>query len=258
MTTPVEDPAVTTPAVSQTSRKMLQLLRKRLRQLLWATLGLAIFLVVAGGILAIWWLNSLNGLPDIGDPFDVASIQAFRIPDDQNAFTYFRRAQDKLTPMPELPRAARATISTVAWSKADPKLRAWVEANRPALELFLQGADRSDGISHPAGEPYSREYSYFYPNRLMRLAMLEGARRAESGDTASAWDCYRGVLRAATHLRRRGTLNERFAANTLHTPRCGNGWRPGRPIRKPRSLSFAAPWTRSSRANRVPSGMCFP
>ena len=218
MTTPVEDPAVTTPVQSQTSRKMLQLLRKRLRQLLWATLGLAIFLAVAGGIFAIWWLTSLNGLPDIGDPFDVAELRAFKIPDDQNAFTYFRRAQVKLTPMPELPRAARATTSTVAWSKADPKLRAWVEANRPALELFLQGADRSDGISHPAGEPFSREYSYFYPNRLMRLAMLEGGRRTESGDTASAWDCYRAVLRGMTHLRRRGNLSERFVANTLNAP----------------------------------------
>jgi hypothetical protein len=119
--------------------------------------------------------------------------------------------------MPELPRAATATIATVAWSQANPKLRAWVEANRAALELFQQGANLSDGISRPAGDPYSRDHDYFNPNELMRLALLEGGRRAESGDTAGAWDCYRTVLRAATHLRRRGDLIERHVANTLHS-----------------------------------------
>ena len=88
MPTQPESPA----AVSGTSQKMLQLLRKRLRQLLRVTLVLAICLAVAATALAIWWLTSLNGLPDIGDPFDVAAFRAFSIPDDQNAFTFLRRA----------------------------------------------------------------------------------------------------------------------------------------------------------------------
>ncbi len=149
MTTPVEDPNATTPAANQTSRKMLQLLRKRLRQLMWATLGLSIFLVVAGPIIAIWWLSSLNGLPDIGDPFDVAEFRALRIPEDQNAFTFLRQAGTKLTPAPEWPRAIDSSDPTDVWSEADPKLRSWVEANREALALFLRGADLSDGIIAP-------------------------------------------------------------------------------------------------------------
>jgi hypothetical protein len=40
----------------------------------------------------------------------------------------------------------------VPWSKADPKLRAWVEANRQVLELFKQGAEQSQA-SHVAGDP---------------------------------------------------------------------------------------------------------
>ena len=60
---------------------------------------LAACLAVAAAALAIWWLNSLNGLPDIGDPFDVAAFRAFSVPDDQNAFTYLRRASEKLTPI---------------------------------------------------------------------------------------------------------------------------------------------------------------
>jgi hypothetical protein len=67
---------------------MIQLLRKRLRQLARVTVVLAIGLAVAAAALAIWWSTSLNGLPDIGDPFDVAAFRAFSVPDDQNAFTF--------------------------------------------------------------------------------------------------------------------------------------------------------------------------
>jgi hypothetical protein len=92
-----ERPAPAT--VTGKSQKTLQLLRKRLRQLLRVMLVLAICLAVAATALVIWWLTSLNGLPDIGDPFDVAAFRAFTVPDDQNAFTYFRRASEKVTPV---------------------------------------------------------------------------------------------------------------------------------------------------------------
>ena len=48
-------------AVSATSSKTIQLLRKRLRQLLHVTLVLAIGLALAATALAIWCLTSLNG-----------------------------------------------------------------------------------------------------------------------------------------------------------------------------------------------------
>jgi hypothetical protein len=218
MTTPVEEPAVTTPAEGQTSKKMAQLLRKRLRQLLRAVVGLAIVLAVAGPIFAIWWLNSLNGLPDIGDPFDVAEFRALRLPEDQNAFTFLRQAGTKLTPSPEWPRRIDSMDPADVWSEADPKLRAWIQANREALVLFLRGADLSDGITRPAGLGYSRESPLSKVREVVNLALLEGARRAEAGDTAGAWECYRGVLRTVTHLRRRGDVYERWLANAMQNP----------------------------------------
>src|SRR5215470_14255609 len=90
----------TSAAVRGTSSKTLQVLRKRLRQLWRVTFVLAVGLTVAVTALSVWWLNSLNGLSDIGDPFDVAAFRAFRVPDDQNAFTFLRRAEEKLTPSP--------------------------------------------------------------------------------------------------------------------------------------------------------------
>ena len=69
---------------------LLRLLHKRLRQLVRASLVSAFCLALAAGALEVWVRNSLNGLPDIGDPFDVAAFRAFSVPDDQNAFTFLR------------------------------------------------------------------------------------------------------------------------------------------------------------------------
>jgi hypothetical protein len=181
-------------AVSGTSPKTLQLLRKRLRQLVRVTLVLAIGLAVAAGAFAIWWLTSLNGLPDIGDPFDVRAFRAFSIPDDQNAFTFLRRAEENLTPSP--PSVA------LTWSQADQKSREWVEANHRAIELFQRGADQSDA-ANPDGD------SVVNGQRVALLVLLEADRRQAIGDMAGAWDCYRAILRMATHTRRRGSLNQR-------------------------------------------------
>ena len=141
-------------AVSGTSPKLLQLLRKRLRQLLRVALILAMVFAVAATALAIWWLRSLNGLPDIGDPFDVAEFRAFRVPDDQNAFSYFRRASEKLTPMRGMWEGPGADPSEArfSWSTANPMWRRWTGENHEAFELFQKGAEQSDA-SNPAGDP---------------------------------------------------------------------------------------------------------
>jgi hypothetical protein len=204
------------PAAADASGKLLQLLRKRLRQLLRVTLMLAICLALAGVGLAIWRLTSLNGLPDIGDPFDVTAFSGLKIPDDENALAFLRRAQEKLVLLPELPRSVMAGAPAVAWSQADPKLRAWVEANRSALELFQQGADRPDGIWQPTGQLYWQNYPMVQHGSLMWVALLEGGRRQEKGDTAGAWSCYRAALRMMTHLRRRGQLDWRLQMVALH------------------------------------------
>src|SRR4051794_13251989 len=136
MPTQSESPA----AVSGPSSKTLQLLRKRLRQLGRVLLVVTIGLAVAAGALAIWWLNSLNGLPDIGDPFDVAAFRTFSLPDDQNAFTFFRRAWKAVEPNIYYLPGSSETI---------PEFRAFVEANRPAVELIIKGAEQADGISGP-------------------------------------------------------------------------------------------------------------
>jgi len=212
MPTQSESPA----AVSGTPSKLVQLLRKRLRQWVRVVVVLAACVAVAATALAIWWLNSLNGLPDIGDPFDVAAFRAFRLPDEQNAFTYLRRASEKLTPVVGMVGGNGAEPGELkfSWSIANPTLREWAGENREAFELFLQGAERSDA-ANPAGDPKDNR---FIDGRLISLALLEASRREESGDTAGAWDCYRAALRTITHLRRRGSTLQREQARGASPP----------------------------------------
>jgi hypothetical protein len=184
------------------------LLRKRLRQLARVALVLAICLAVAASAFAIWWSTSLNGLPDIGDPFDVAAFRALRVPDDQNAFAFLRRAHEKLTPIRGWDgKRPYPEDQKFSWSIATPKLREWAAENREALELFLLAADQPDAW-HPAGKPTTR----MEVGGFDYVVFLEGSRRQESGDTAGAWDCYRALLRMITHSRRRGSTIQRYSA----------------------------------------------
>jgi hypothetical protein len=209
-------PSESVVTVSGTLSKLVQLLRRRLRQLLRVVVALAACVAVAATALAIWWLNSLNGLPDIGDPFDVAAFRAFRLPDEQNAFTYLRRASEKLTPIVGVVAGNGADLGDVkfSWSIANPTLREWAGENREAFELFLQGAEQADA-ANPAGDPKD---GWFIHGGLFMLALLEASRREESGDTAGAWDCHRAVLRMITHLRRRGSTLQRQKAREASRP----------------------------------------
>jgi hypothetical protein len=50
---------------------------------------------------------------------------------------------------------------------------------------------------------------------LFAMTYIEGGRRADRGDMAGTWDCYRAILRMYAHLRRRERLMIRLRAD-LH------------------------------------------
>jgi hypothetical protein len=151
-------------------------------------------------------------LPDIGDPFDVAAFNDRKISDDQDAFVTFRQAAARLSREPDLPRSVRSAGPGVGWSKADAKLRQWVEANREVLELFKRAARQLDGIAHPIGTESAFSIVRVQLGPFIWLAVLEGSRLEERGDMAGAWACYRAVLAMRAHLMRRGTAYERLFA----------------------------------------------
>ncbi len=61
----------------------------RSRRRIWTVLLFALALVAAP---PLWWVTQLVGLPDIGDPFDVAAFRALAIPDERNAYRLYEQA----------------------------------------------------------------------------------------------------------------------------------------------------------------------
>jgi hypothetical protein len=183
--------------------------RRRARQFCWAASILAVAMALTAVGVMLWRASYLFGLPDIGDPFDVAAFRVSNtVPEDQDAVVLFRQAAAVLRPMPEVPQAARLLVGA-AWSKVDPKLRDWLEENRAALALFRQGAERPDGSVNPGVELGSR-IGGVNPGSFVLLAVLEGSRLEEKGDMEGAWSWYRTVLRMRTLVMRRGSVRQRF------------------------------------------------
>jgi hypothetical protein len=193
---------------------------RRARQISIAVLIVAVVVGVAACAIMIRRATGLIGLPDIGDPFDVAAFRAFRVPEDQDAVILVRQAAAKVKPMPDLPRSVKRRGPAVDWSQADPKLRDWVMKNREPLELFRRASERPDGIANPARE-LRDDTTYLDMDSLIWLALLEGARLEELGDMPGAWGWYQTVFRMNFLLMRRGSILQRFYTysfgNELHT-----------------------------------------
>jgi len=190
---------------------------RRTRQLLRVLSALTFALGVGAIAVFMWRAACLVGLPDIGDPFDAATMRPGDLRAEQDAFAILRQASAKLRPWPDLPRAVLSAGPAVGWSKAVPKLREWVEANREALALFKRAAEQADGWAHPMGTETAFSYERADISRFVWLALMEGSRLEERGDTEGAWAYYRAIIRMRVHIMRRGTMHERLIASLNST-----------------------------------------
>ncbi len=171
---------------------------------------LVLAILFTAGALEAWRGASLIGLPNIGDPFDVAQFRAFQVPPENDAFVLLRQAQRKLTDFPRLPLAVRK-LGPLAWSKSAPELRDWVDANRESLAMFRAASERPDGIALPDPGTYDGDEELKL-GLFVELIRLETSRLEELGDMAGAWRWYLAVFRMQNHVTRRGSMFQRADA----------------------------------------------
>ena len=188
-------------------------LARRARQLSIVALLIAGLLTLGACGVLIRRATCLIGLPDVGDPFDVAAFRAVGVPDDQNAFTLFQQAADKLPPIPKLTGGGRRAGSKLTWEQADPEIREWLESNREALGLFRQAALRPEGILLPTADRYESGAMQASLARLVWMELLDTSRVEAQGDMTAAWDGYRTVLRTRSLVLRAGTAMDRYAVS---------------------------------------------
>jgi hypothetical protein len=182
--------------------------RRRTRQLLSLMAILAVVMVAGAAGVMFWRASRLFGLPDIGDPFDVAAFRVAGSPVD--AYLPPKTAVNVL-PMPELPIAVRRQGIKLGWSQPDPKLREWLEANRDALLDFRQRIENGDETEHRNADWRDR-YATVNWGPLFRLSLVESSRLEEKSDLEGAWGWYRTVLRMRMLLMLRGSVFQRWLA----------------------------------------------
>jgi hypothetical protein len=189
--------------------------------------------------MTIWRMRSLDGLPDVGDPFDVAEARRpVEIPDADNAFVAYKAAYQSLmnppNPTEKAPRrwlyeAVRGEENRpLTWSSAPSGVRDFLGAKRAALEIWREGSGRRDAIYHQPGRlridrgmELVEEASVF-----AAMAAMEGSRLEETGARDQAWDWYRAMLRSSRLIGRNGEVFQRAVGAKIHAvaARCILRW----------------------------------
>jgi hypothetical protein len=173
-------------------------------------------LVLIGALaFAGYWISRLLAPPDIGDPFDVDAFTSFTLPDEQNAFTYYRRAVDRYVDEDAVSASgvrlkhqdfsdSLEAAEKEGWEDATPWVRRWVALNAPALKEFERGAECADSLEFPLAEAssaYELSFEWGKLRACSRAETLEGM-RLTAQHPAEAWHCYRSLLRASRHVAR--------------------------------------------------------
>ncbi len=187
-----------------------------------ALLALYLLIVVVGAAL-ISWTTQLRGLPDIGDPFDVAAfIEESHVSDEDNAFVLYRKARTLLKPWEwptdEYPDGPPAGFgNNWRWADAEPPLRLWLEANAMALDVWKSGTERPQALLVPPNEvKYSFDIELVHTLiDFARLGVLQATRLEEAGDMDAAWPWYRAVLRSGRHAGEHGFIIQRMIGQTI-------------------------------------------
>ena len=168
----------------------------------------SIFVLMIGlGSLAVMRATSLRGLPEIGPPFDVERAGTIDLPDDQNAYTFYRRAHDLLKR-----NETRTMLGFYPdWSQVAPGQIEYLESNREALSVWYEGTRRDRGVYF---QPRDANADVLLPvcqtlRTFLRLANLEAIRLEHEGDLNGSWSWIRANLRASRHSGQYGFWIER-------------------------------------------------
>jgi hypothetical protein len=183
-----------------------------------ALLALYALIVATAAVLA-WRASRLSGIPDIGDPFDTDRLLAWKVPDERNAYVFYRKAHEAIHHDHEVEKTLPGYRGGAYTGQAlSARETAYLEANAPALRLWREGTERPEAQYYRMAElnivtPLDVVHSL---RHFARLALLEGSRCESRGDMAGAWGWYRAVLRSSWHCGARGVLVERLIGYALH------------------------------------------
>jgi len=175
------------------------------RYLKWSAVVVAI---VAVGVAVNRWF-ARNSIPAI-EPFNVQQFESISVKPERNAIPVFRKAaagfvdqaafMAAATPARQNAFPASYNAAIKDWPLASADIRAWLEANRPAMEIWKQGSRLDEALDVPPEKMTIVTDSSLWTDAartFTRLALLEAARLTSQGHVVAAWEWYRAVLRTS-------------------------------------------------------------
>jgi hypothetical protein len=168
-------------------------------------------------VIGIWGLLNVYGLPDVGDPFDVATARRpIYVDDSDNAYVLFAQAKGKQSTFTAA--LSKLELTTLVWAKAGAEIRDYLEKNHEALELWRAGSERPDALYHQPGQEAIDTLLPLVQDTMIlsRLAGLEGSRHQDQGEMVEAWAWYRAILRSSRHVGKHGVSIERLIGASMH------------------------------------------
>lgn len=183
--------------------------RRRGRRALAAS---ALLMGAVVGSFLIWRTTSLGLIPRVSEPFDTQAFGTVDIPDDDNAFTYYRQAVAKFRDRPSLGGPYHS------WARASIFDREWLFANTEAMEIWFLGTsmDRAVYVQPKDLRVESRMEVCRTLRRMIALAQLVGLRMEGQGELDEAWVWYRAGLRCSRHCGRNGGFIDRLIGLSLY------------------------------------------
>lgn len=139
------------------------------------------------------------------------------LPPQENAFTQYRLACDKVVLLPssnsELWKMIRG-----GWSETSPQLKEWVSDNEAVLDDWLIGTRK------PQAELYTAEETYLTIDyeavdklkAICALAIVVSKKKFAEGDIEKSWKLLCGAFRCSRHVGQRGVGYERLNGMTIH------------------------------------------
>ena len=167
--------------------------------------------ITAIGSFLIWRGASLRGVPDLGDPFDAQALGTIDVPDDENAFTDYRRAV-------ALFRDNRqASTPYLSWTQAPQRDRDWLFANAEAMDAWFEGTTRDRALlRQPKDVRIANDLDVVGTlRRLIWLDQLVGLRMEAMSELGEAWGWYRAGLRCSRHCEMDGGFRARLVGIAL-------------------------------------------
>jgi hypothetical protein len=182
---------------------------------------IAVLTVVFGPFVYRW--TRFWGIPECGEPFDVAKFAAYQLDDSENAAVIYRQAfalRTQILPDKYYTQELHLILAEGRFDDLAEEHFEWLAESQPALKIWKAGTQLEKALFVTTQELStvnslgSEELDWVRYCSMM--ALLQAISDLESGDSASAFDWITAALRCSRQLGNHAHVIERLHGCTIH------------------------------------------